>query len=86
MRWSYGSGLGAIYGIAQDGLRLPFPLAGLGLGAAVWIFEILALPATGATPPLRRWGRAQIAGDALQTMLFGTAAAATLAVLGQGDR
>jgi hypothetical protein len=43
----------------------------LGLGAAIFAFELVALPALGATPPLRRWSRAEKALLAWHTQVFG---------------
>jgi hypothetical protein len=75
LRWTYGPSLGSAFGEAEQMTQLPYPLSGLCLGAAVWAFELVALPLTGATPPLRTWGLRTILGDGLQALLFGIATA-----------
>jgi hypothetical protein len=81
MRWLYGSAWGALFSEAQAVLAVPSPLAAVGLGGTVLIFELVALPLTGATPQLSKWGWHQIGKDALQAMLFGTCVASTLVLL-----
>lgn len=81
MRWLYGSTLGVLFSEVQAVLRLPSPVAALGLGGTVLIFELLALPLSGATPPVRTWGWGQIGKDALQTMLFGASVASAVVLL-----
>lgn len=81
LRWTYGPGWGSAFGEVQERLRLPYGIAGVGLGGAVWLFELVALPLTGATPELKSWGTRQIARDGLQAMLFGVAAASALAIV-----
>lgn len=81
MRWGYGLSLGAVFGVAQRRLRAPLLLAGPGLGICIWLFELATLPRVGATPPLRQWSSGEIAGDAVQAVGFGLAAAFTLALM-----
>jgi len=81
LRWLYGPSWGAVFGAAQGVARIPYPAAALALGTTVWAFELMALPLSGATPALKKWGLAQIAGDGLQTVLYGIATASALALL-----
>lgn len=88
MRWSYGPSWGVLLGLAarRGRLRWTWPLWGLGLGGAVMAFELIALPATGGTPPLARWNKDELCLDALNTSVYGLVAAATLRVLrARGD-
>lgn len=77
MRWSYGPSWGvplaAVMGTRERARA--WPLWGLGLGAAVLGFELVMLPAVGATPPVSSWRRDELKLEVLNTMAFGTAAA-----------
>ena len=48
MHWSYGSALGAFYGVLAGSLRRPHALYGLPFGAVVWVSGYLILPAIGS--------------------------------------
>ena len=52
LRWVYGPALA----VTQTTLRLP-PLF---FGPAIALAELLAMPRVGATPPVRRWRRAEV--------------------------
>lgn len=80
MRWSYGPGWGVLLATAMRTREptLSWPLWGLGLGATVLTFEVVMLPATGATPRLSSWRRDELALEVLNTLAFGTAAAGFL--------
>lgn len=52
LRWVYGPSLALL----QRWLGLPALL----FGPAVAAFELVALPLTGATPPVRRWKRGEV--------------------------
>jgi hypothetical protein len=69
MRVSYALALGAGWS-ASIGRRWSDVRAALLLAAWIWVGELLALPATGATPPLRTWPRAHIALDASNCLVF----------------
>lgn len=69
MRWPYGAAWGI--GLALIARRCGGLAAGLGLGLAVWLFELLALPATGATPGLGEWEGEDLALDLLNTSVYG---------------
>lgn len=47
----------------------------MSFGAAIWICELGALPARGATPPLRDWPPREIALLLAHTLVFGVGAA-----------
>lgn len=51
IRWSYGAGWGAVYGIAQSSLRLPHFLHGSIFGTLVGVVASTLVPAMGLTPP-----------------------------------
>jgi hypothetical protein len=78
MRWPYGASWGAALGAAP---APRWPLAGLVLGGALLSFELVALPLSGATPPVRKWGREELASDAINAFAYGLGTAAVLAAL-----
>ncbi|PZR97531.1 MAG: hypothetical protein DLM67_07740 [Candidatus Nephthysia bennettiae] len=82
MRWPYGASWGATLALLPE--LGPWPARGLGLGVAIWLFELAALPLSGATPPLRAWKREEILLDALNSCLYGVVATATLDTLRGG--
>jgi hypothetical protein len=71
LRFVYGPALGLVRARLD---RRPGLGRALRLGAAIWLFELLALPATGATPPLRRWPRGEKLLLAAHTTAFALAA------------
>lgn len=74
LRWSYGALIGTVWNrLLPARGRGTWPRA-VGLGAAILAFELVALPALGATPPLRSWPRAEKALLAWHTQVFGFAA------------
>jgi hypothetical protein len=83
MRWSYGPSWGVLLGVlaGRGRMRWTWPLWGLGLGGAVMAFEVIALPATGGTPPLASWNTDELCLDALNTSVYGLIVAAMLRVL-----
>jgi hypothetical protein len=74
MRWSYGPLLGAALGAALASLEAPWPVRGVLVGAGVMLFELLAMPAMRATPPLERWDRAELPLLAAHSAAFGLVA------------
>ncbi len=76
---------GPPWGIAIAALRSVRPAAparsAIELAAVIWIFELLALPAVSATPPLGRWPRDQVALDAVNGLVYAAGAVTTLACL-----
>lgn len=51
IHWGYGAGWGALYGIVQSTLRLPFLLHGTLLGALMTLAASTLVPAMGVAPP-----------------------------------
>jgi hypothetical protein len=51
------------------------------LASVIWMFELLALPAVGATPPLSRWPRDQVALDAVNDLVYAAGALTALSCL-----
>jgi NAD(P)-dependent dehydrogenase (short-subunit alcohol dehydrogenase family) len=83
MRWTYGPLIGVAWSATFGRwVRRRWPgarawPAGLALGAAVYLFELFALPRSGATPRLGRWPAADRLLLAGQTAAFGLAAETT---------
>ena len=76
MRWSYGPGWGLVASrLARFQSRL---LNGAVIGGSLLGFELVALPASNATPPLRKWGAIPLALLAAQTLAYGLVCAAVL--------
>jgi hypothetical protein len=71
LRWSYGLLIAAAWSRLVPSRANGAWRRALGLGAAIFAFELIALPALGATPPLRRWSRAEKALLAWHTQVFG---------------
>jgi hypothetical protein len=69
----------ASWGLLYSRLRERFPRsplkAGIGFGTGIWAFELLAMPAARAVPPLREWPRREIALLFAHTLSFGITAA-----------
>jgi hypothetical protein len=81
MRWPYGAGWGSALATVRP--RIPWPLSGVLLGAAIFVFEITGLPALKATPALRRWPFDQVVTDGVNALVYGLVTAATLRMLGR---
>jgi hypothetical protein len=71
LRWAYGPSIGAVYARARPRLPLSVPAAAVCLAGGILGFELLAMPALGATPPLRKWDRPQLAMLAAHTLSYG---------------
>jgi hypothetical protein len=69
LRWAYGPAL-AFARAWLPGGRTPGLGRALSFGAMIYLGELLALPATGATPPVRRWPRRQVAMLGAHTLTF----------------
>jgi len=75
MRFGYAMSLGAAYGAARHRLPKQPLLAGIVLGAGICTFEVVAMPAAGATPRIRAWPPGDLALLAVHTLGFGLASA-----------
>ncbi|MDR0358034.1 MAG: hypothetical protein LBJ87_01015 [bacterium] len=82
MRWTYGPSWGMLLSllVGERG-QASWPLWGLGLGSAILGLELVTLPLSGATPPLREWGIRQVAEDAANAAAYGFVAAAVCRLL-----
>jgi hypothetical protein len=73
MRWSYGPALAlARKRLVRSRRRGIVPA--LSFGAGIYAFELVALPALGATPPIRRWPPREVLMLAAHTMTYALAA------------
>lgn len=77
LRWTYGPGLGLLFARVRSFLPRHPVTAGLSFGAGIFAFEVVAMPAIGATPPVRSWRRAEPWLLILHTAVFGVATALT---------
>jgi len=76
LRWTYGPLLGLAAGRALEGRSWPFAAEAAGVGCCVFAFELAAMPAAGATPPVRRWPAGHVAALFVHTLAFGLGFAA----------
>ncbi|MGC4116865.1 MAG: hypothetical protein QM765_20350 [Myxococcales bacterium] len=76
MRAVYGRALGLAWANVPGWRRLSLPLRALTAGLGTFAAELVALPATGATPPLSAWSRLEVALLLGQTLVFGAVLAA----------
>jgi hypothetical protein len=69
MRWSYGPALALI---RSRLVRSPSvgAVPALSFGAGIYVFELIALPALGATPPIRKWPPLEVLLLAAHTMTY----------------
>ncbi|HZH78585.1 MAG TPA: hypothetical protein VEY88_21330 [Archangium sp.] len=86
MRWVYGPTLGALHAWLRPLLPQARGLRGWVLGGGVWLFEWLALPRLGVTPPPHRWSSRERRLLLLQTSLFGLVTEAVLSRAYRGGR
>jgi hypothetical protein len=71
IHWGYGAGWGALYGIVQSTLRLPFVVPGTLLGGLMAVAASTLVPAMGVAPPV---GKVPTDQKVMQTsfiMLYG---------------
>lgn len=86
LRWLYGPSLGVLFMRVRSWLPRRPLAAGLCFGAGVFGFEVAVMPAVAATPPIRRWARAERSLIFLHTAVFGVATAlAAEAIRGPAD-
>jgi hypothetical protein len=71
VRWAYGPALGVVRAALERSRGPRQRDSGtFGFAGALFAFELIVLPATGATPPLRAWKPAQVASLAVHTLIF----------------
>ena len=78
LRWVYGPGLGLLFAMLRPLLPRNTVAAGVCLGALIFLFELVAMPAVDATPPPRAWAKRETAMLWLHTGVFGVATAIAL--------
>ena len=86
LRWTYGPSLGAVYARVRPRLPLSVPVAAVCLAGGILGFELLAMPALGATPPLRKWDRPQLWMLAAHTLSYGAGTAVAYDLLTRSSR
>lgn len=86
LRWTYGPCLGAVYARVRPRLPVSVPVAGVCLAGGILSFELLAMPALGATPPLGKWDRPQLAMLGAHTLSYGFGTALAYEVLSRPAR
>jgi hypothetical protein len=77
LRWLYGPSLGILFATARPLFPQTPVAAGVCLGAGIFAVEFAAMPAVGATPPIRRWSRLEPGLLILHTAVFGVVTAVT---------
>ena len=82
MHWSYGSGWGIGYGLAQGTVRGRAVPSGLMFGAAVWGASLIHLPVMKLAPPVWNYPPAQLASDAGFHLVYGATVGVAYAALG----
>jgi hypothetical protein len=80
MHWSYGVACTAAYGVLLPDRPL---WAGPALGATVWSSDYVTLPLAGIYQPIWKYDIPTLAKDLSAHLVFGTAADATLRLLGR---
>ncbi len=78
MRAGYGPSVAVLWTLLRNGRRPRSVRDTCLLGGFIWAFEIAALPAVRATPPLRRWPRPDVALDLSNGLVFAAVTNATL--------
>lgn len=67
-----GLGVGGLYGLVRGRVRVPLPVAAVGLGAAAMVGSDLPMTAFGLTDP-RDWDAASWASDVVPHLAYGVA-------------
>jgi hypothetical protein len=75
LRAAYSASWGLLYSRLREGFPRSPVKAGIEFGAGICAFELLAMPAVRAVPPLREWPRREIALLFAHTLSFGITAA-----------
>src|SRR5215207_2725277 len=86
LRWTYGPSIGAVYARVRPRLPLSVPVAAVCLAGGILGFELLAMPALGATPPLGKWDRPQRWMLAAHTLSYGIGTAVAYDLLTRSSR
>jgi hypothetical protein len=86
LRWCYGPTIGAIYARVRPRLPLSVPAAAVCLAGGILGFELMAMPALGATPPLGKWDRPQLWMLGAHTLSYGIGTAVAYDLLTRSTR
>ncbi len=86
MRAGYGPSLAVLWTLLRNGRGPRLVHDTCMLGGLIWTFEIAALPAVRATPPLRRWPIPDVALDLSNGLVFAAVTNATLQSLRRRSR
>lgn len=78
MRATYGPSWGVALAMLTRG-RGHVVVNTVALAAAIWCFELVGLPRTGATPPLREWPRGEALLDTTNAFAYSAVTCAVLA-------
>lgn len=78
--YATGLGVGAAYGLLRTKVRLPLPVAAVGLGVAAMVGSDVPMTALGLTDP-RTWPASSWVADAVPHAAYGLAAAATFELI-----
>ena len=81
MHWSYGTGWGTAYALADDVMNLPVVAQGLAFGTTVWGASLLELPAMKLAPPVWEYPPQELALDVSYHLVYGIAVAAAYTAL-----
>lgn len=74
LRWAYGPTLGLVFDGLYPGTRSVWR-RGLVTGGSVLLFELIAMPLVGATPPVALWPRSDVLLLGLHTLAYGVGSA-----------
>lgn len=78
LRWLYGPALGGVYAVRASREPRSRLRSGLRLGSAIYLFELVAMPAVGATKPVREWTPLEVVLLFCHASAFALVTAATL--------
>ncbi len=81
MHWSYGTGWGAVYGLAQATIHAPTLRHGLLFGTGVWAMSYVELVPMGLYEPPWKYSPSAIATEVGYHLVYGTATAAAYSLL-----
>jgi hypothetical protein len=81
MHWGYGTGWGAVYGVAQGTLRVPPLRHGLVFGTTVWAMSYVQLVPMGLYEPPWRYAPQDIAMEVGYHLAYGVGVAGAFRVL-----
>ncbi len=81
MQRSYGTGWGAVYGLAQGAIHAPTLRHGLLFGTGVWAMSYVELVPMGLYEPLWKYFPSAIATEVGYHLVYGTATGAAYSLL-----